>query len=38
LSSEQLKELLRDARYTTDWIATVVRQVVREEGEVVNHG
>ena len=38
LSSEQLKELLRDARYTTDWISTVVRQVVREEGEAVNHG
>jgi hypothetical protein len=38
LSSEQLKELLRDARYTTDWIATVVRQVVRENGEAVNHG
>ncbi|HEV3439741.1 MAG TPA: DUF6088 family protein [Gemmata sp.] len=38
LSSEQLKELLRDARYTTDWIATVVRQIAREEGEVVNHG
>ncbi len=38
LSSEQLKELLREARYTTDWIANVVRQVAREEEEVVNHG
>ena len=38
LSAEQLQELLRDARYTTDWIASVVRQVVRQEGELVNHG
>ena len=28
LSAEQRRELLRDARYTTDWIAAVVRQVV----------
>jgi hypothetical protein len=38
LSAEQLKELLRDARYTTDWIATVIRSIVQQEGEVVNHG
>jgi hypothetical protein len=38
LSAEQLQELLRDARYTTDWIATVVSQIVRKEGEVANHG
>ena len=38
LSADQLKELLRDARYTTDWIGAVVRQVVQPEGELVNHG
>jgi hypothetical protein len=38
LSADQLKELLRDARYTTDWIGEVVRQVVQPEGELVNHG
>ena len=38
LSADQLKELLRDARYTTDWIGAVVRQIVQPEGELVNHG
>ena len=38
LSADQLKELLRDARYTTDWIGAVVRQVVQPEGKLVNHG
>ena len=38
LSADQRKELLRDARYTTDWIGAVVRQVVQPEGEWVNHG
>lgn len=38
LSAEQQQELLRDARYTTDWIASVVRQVVQDERELVNHG
>ncbi len=38
LSADQQKELLRDARYTTDWIGAVVGQIVREEEEVVNHG
>ncbi len=38
LSADQLKELFRDARYTTDWIGAVVRQVVQPEGELVNHG
>ncbi len=38
LSADQRKELLRDARYTTDWIGAVVRQVVQPEGELVNHG
>lgn len=38
LSAEQRQELLRDARYTTDWIAVVVRQIVQDEEELVNHG
>lgn len=33
LSAGQRQELLRDARYTTDWIAAVVRQVGQEEEE-----
>ena len=37
LSAEQRRELLKDARYTTDWIAAVVRQVAQEEG-AVSHG
>ena len=31
LSADQRQELLRDARYTTDWIANVVRQVAQDE-------
>jgi hypothetical protein len=31
LSPKQRQELLQDARYTTDWIAAVVRQVVQDE-------
>jgi hypothetical protein len=38
LSAKQRQELLRDARYTTDWIAAVVRQVAQDEEEVVRHG
>lgn len=38
LSAVQRQELRRDARYTTDWIASVVRQVVQDERELVNHG
>ncbi len=38
LSAEQRQELLRDARYTTDWIAVVVRQIVQDDEELVNHG
>lgn len=37
LSRQQRGELLRDARYTTDWIADVVRQVAVEEPETVAH-
>jgi hypothetical protein len=38
LSAEQRQELLRGARYTTDWIAAVVRQVAQDEAEVAGHG
>ncbi len=38
LSPQQKGELLRDARYTTDWIADVVRQVAAQEPEIVAHG
>ena len=34
LSAKQLQELLRDAQYTTDWIAAVVRQTVQDKAEV----
>jgi hypothetical protein len=38
LSAEQRQELLRDARYTTDWIAAVVRQIAQDEEKVASHG
>lgn len=38
LSPQQKGDLLRDARYTTDWIADVVRQVAIEKPESVTHG
>ena len=38
LSADQRQELLRDARYTTDWIAAVVRQVAQDQKELVSHG
>jgi len=38
LSPEQKGELLRDARYTTDWIADIVRQIAAKEPEIVTHG
>ncbi len=38
LSVDQREELLRDARYTTDWIANVVRRVAQERKELVSHG
>jgi hypothetical protein len=37
-SAEQRQELLKDARYTTDWIAAVVRQVAQDGEEAVSHG
>ena len=38
LSPEQRKGLLQDARYTTDWIAAVVRRIAQDEMEVAGHG
>ena len=38
LSADQQQDLLRDARYTTDWIANVVRQVAQDKKELVGHG
>jgi hypothetical protein len=38
LSAPQRRELLRDARYTTDWIAAVVRKIAQDEEKMVNHG
>jgi hypothetical protein len=37
LSAEQRQELLRDARYTTDWIATIVSKIAKKDGET-EHG
>lgn len=38
LSPNQRRELLRDAPYTTDWIAAVVRQVAQDEEKPAPHG
>ena len=38
LSADQRQELLRDSRYTTDWIAAIVRQVAQDSKELVSHG
>ena len=38
LSADQRQELLRDSRYTTDWIAAIVRQVAQDTKELVSHG
>jgi hypothetical protein len=38
LSADQRQELRRDARYTTDWTAAVVREIARDEEKLVNHG
>lgn len=37
LTSTQRKELLRDAKYTTDWIAAAVRQITSDDAEVPSH-
>jgi hypothetical protein len=38
LSAAQRQQLLRDARYTTDWIAAIVRQVAQDKEELVSQG
>ena len=38
LSEKQRREFLRDARYTTDWIAGVVHQIAVADEEAVSHG
>ena len=38
LSLKQRQNLPRDARYTTDWIAAVVRRLVQDEEELASHG
>ena len=38
LSADQRQQLLRDSRYTTDWIAAIVRQVAQDTKELVSHG
>lgn len=38
LSPKQRRELLQDSRYTTDWIAAVVRQIAQEEVKAPSHG
>ncbi len=38
LSPEQRKELLQDARYTTDWISATVRQIAQVELEPTENG
>jgi hypothetical protein len=38
LSPRNRSQLLRDARYTTDWIGDAVRQIAAEQTEAVSHG
>ena len=38
LSPGQLRELVKDARYTTGWISAVVRQMAKDETEVARQG
>ena len=38
LSQEQVRELVKDARYTTGWISAVVRQIAEQETEVARQG
>jgi hypothetical protein len=38
LSPRDRSRLLRDARYTTDWIAEVVRQIAEDRAEEGSHG
>lgn len=38
LSARDRSRLLRDARYTTDWMAQAVRKIAEDQAEVANHG
>jgi len=38
LSPRNRSQLLRDARYTTDWIADAVRKIAGDQAEGVSHG
>ena len=38
LSVKARQELLRDARYTTDWIGTFARMITQDEVQSVTHG
>ncbi|MBL8794909.1 MAG: type IV toxin-antitoxin system AbiEi family antitoxin domain-containing protein [Planctomycetia bacterium] len=38
LSPDQRRALLRDARYTTDWIGVVIRQLAPDAEEIAGHG
>jgi len=38
LSPRKRSQLLRDARYTTDWIADVVRKIAEDHEEGMSHG
>ena len=38
LSPKQRSQLLEDSRYTTDWIAAVVRKIARGEAKAASHG
>lgn len=38
LSADQRRGLLQDARYTTDWIAAIVRQIAQDKIETTGHG
>ena len=38
LSADQREDLLRDARYTTGWIANIARQVAQDKKQLVGHG
>ena len=38
LSASQRQDLLQDARYTTDWIASAVRQIASQDEEAAGHG
>ena len=38
LSAEKRRELVRDARYTTDWIGAVIQKIANDDKEPAGHG